>query len=146
MVGVPDLEWGERVAAAVVLKDGDILDLPSLRAWAKEFLAAHKLPSRLLVLDALPRNAMGKVTKPAIAKMFRTATATIRDLKGERRLVTHDQKYQTFRALHNDLALCDPESVECRNRQDPDSIGFRNARDDERRLRFSIGRPDSTKS
>jgi malonyl-CoA/methylmalonyl-CoA synthetase len=73
VVGVPDLEWGERVAAAVVLKDGDALDLPSLRAWAKEFLAAHKLPSRLLVLDALPHNAMGKVTKPAIKAMFQSA-------------------------------------------------------------------------
>jgi malonyl-CoA/methylmalonyl-CoA synthetase len=73
VVGVPDLEWGERVAAAVVLKDGGALDLPSLRIWAKEFLAAHKLPSRLLVLDALPRNAMGKVTTPAIKAMFQTA-------------------------------------------------------------------------
>jgi malonyl-CoA/methylmalonyl-CoA synthetase len=42
-----------------------------LRSWAKEFLAAYKLPSCLLVLEALPRNAMGKVTKPAIATMFR---------------------------------------------------------------------------
>jgi malonyl-CoA/methylmalonyl-CoA synthetase len=73
VVGVPDLEWGERVAAAVVLNDGGALDLPSLRAWAKEFLAAYKLPSRLLVLDALPCNAMGKVTKPAIKAMFQTA-------------------------------------------------------------------------
>jgi malonyl-CoA/methylmalonyl-CoA synthetase len=73
VVGVPDKEWGERVAAALVLNDGDALDLPSLRAWAKEFLAAHKLPSRLLVLEALPRNAMGKVMKPAIAAMFQTA-------------------------------------------------------------------------
>jgi malonyl-CoA/methylmalonyl-CoA synthetase len=72
VVGVPDPEWGERVAAAVVLNDGNALDLPSLRAWAKEFLAAHKLPSRLLVLEMLPRNAMGKVMKPAVAAMFRT--------------------------------------------------------------------------
>jgi malonyl-CoA/methylmalonyl-CoA synthetase len=72
VVGVPDPEWGERVAAAVVLKSDAALDLPSLRTWAKEFLAAHKLPSRLLVLDALPRNAMGKVTKPAIATMFQS--------------------------------------------------------------------------
>ena len=70
VVGIPDPEWGERVATALVLHDGDALDLPSLRAWAKELLAAHKLPSRLLVLDALPRNAMGKVMKPAVAKMF----------------------------------------------------------------------------
>jgi len=80
VVGVPDPEWGERVAAAVVLKDvlsdarndGDALDLPSLRAWARELLAPHKLPSRLLVLDALPRNAMGKVMKPAVAALFQT--------------------------------------------------------------------------
>ena len=73
VVGVPDPEWGERVAAALVLNAGSALDLASLRAWAKEFLATHKLPSRLLVLDALPRNAMGKVMKPAIAAMFQTA-------------------------------------------------------------------------
>jgi malonyl-CoA/methylmalonyl-CoA synthetase len=70
VVGVPDAEWGQRVAAAVVLADGETLDLESLRSWAKEFLAAHKLPSRLLVLEALPRNAMGKVMKPAIAPLF----------------------------------------------------------------------------
>lgn len=73
VVGVPDPEWGQRIAAALVLNDGDTIDLPSLRAWAKEVLASHKLPSRLLVLDALPRNAMGKVMKPAVAAMFRTA-------------------------------------------------------------------------
>jgi malonyl-CoA/methylmalonyl-CoA synthetase len=73
VVGVPDAEWGERVAAALVLKAGEAIDLPSLRAWAKEFLAPYKVPSRLLVLDALPRNAMGKVTKPAVVAMFQTA-------------------------------------------------------------------------
>ncbi len=72
VVGIPDEEWGERVAAAVVLKDGNVLDLQSLRNWARELLATHKLPSRLLVLDALPRNAMGKVMKPALAALFQT--------------------------------------------------------------------------
>ncbi len=72
VVGVPDPEWGERVAAAVVLNDGDALDLPSLRTWAKESLAAHKVPSRLLVLDALPRNAMGKVMKPSVKALFQS--------------------------------------------------------------------------
>src|SRR5271167_1899971 len=73
VVGVPDSEWGERVAAAVVLKDADALDLTSLRGWAKELLAVHKLPSRLLVLEALPRNAMSKVMKPAVAALFQSA-------------------------------------------------------------------------
>jgi malonyl-CoA/methylmalonyl-CoA synthetase len=72
VVGIPDAEWGERVAAVVVLKDGDVVDLQSLRTWARQLLAPHKLPSRLLVVDTLPRNAMGKVMKPALAALFQT--------------------------------------------------------------------------
>jgi malonyl-CoA/methylmalonyl-CoA synthetase len=72
---VPDAEWGERVAAAVVLNNGDTLDLPSLRAWAQRSLAAYKVPSRLLVLDALPRNAMGKVMKPSLVALFQPVAA-----------------------------------------------------------------------
>jgi malonyl-CoA/methylmalonyl-CoA synthetase len=56
-----------------VLNAGDAIDLPSLRAWPKEFLAAYKLPSRLLVLEALPRNTTGNVMKPAVAAMFQAA-------------------------------------------------------------------------
>jgi malonyl-CoA/methylmalonyl-CoA synthetase len=74
VVGVPDPEWGERVSVAVVLKKGDAIDLPSLRAWAKELLASYKLPSRLLVLDRIPSNAMGKVIKPEVAALFQTAS------------------------------------------------------------------------
>jgi malonyl-CoA/methylmalonyl-CoA synthetase len=70
IVGVPDVEWGERVAAALVLNQGHDLDLDGLRAWAKERLAVHKVPSLLLLLDALPRNAMGKVTKPSVRALF----------------------------------------------------------------------------
>jgi malonyl-CoA/methylmalonyl-CoA synthetase len=72
IVGIADPEWGERVAAAVVLNNGDAIDLQSLRSWAKDLLAAHKTPSRLLVLDALPRNAMGKVIKSAVTALFQT--------------------------------------------------------------------------
>jgi len=73
VVGVPDPEWGERVAAAVILNRGQDLDLPALRAWALKSLAPHKVPSRLLVLDALPRNAMGKVIKPSVVRLFQAA-------------------------------------------------------------------------
>ena len=58
--GLPDAEWGERVPRRLVLDAGQALDLDSLRAWARERLAVHKIPSRLLLLDELPRNAMGK--------------------------------------------------------------------------------------
>jgi malonyl-CoA/methylmalonyl-CoA synthetase len=56
-----------------VLNEGDALDLTSLRLWAKELLATYKIPSRLMLLDALPRNAMGKVTKRALLKLFQNA-------------------------------------------------------------------------
>jgi malonyl-CoA/methylmalonyl-CoA synthetase len=75
VVGVPDAEWGERVAVAIVLRGDEVLDLAALRAWAREMLAAYKLPSRLLVLEALPRNAMGKVVKPEVTALFHAAHA-----------------------------------------------------------------------
>lgn len=71
VVGVPDPEWGERVGAAAVLRAGAALDLDALRGWAKERLAAYKVPSRLLLAAELPRNAMGKLTKPEIVKLFK---------------------------------------------------------------------------
>lgn len=77
VVGVPDPEWGERVGAALVLRDGKALDIDSLRAWAKLRLATHKVPSRLLILETLPRNAMGKATKPAIRTLFESAQVTL---------------------------------------------------------------------
>ena len=75
VVGVPDPEWGQRVAAALVLKEGRTLDITGLRDWAREFLSSYKLPTRLLLCDALPRNAIGKIVKPAITAMFQDASA-----------------------------------------------------------------------
>ncbi|MCX7002548.1 MAG: acyl-CoA synthetase [bacterium] len=70
VVGIPDPEWGERVAAAAVLHPGVTLDLKTIRTWAKKFLAAYKIPSLLVIVPDLPRNAMGKVVKPEVAKFF----------------------------------------------------------------------------
>jgi malonyl-CoA/methylmalonyl-CoA synthetase len=71
VVGVADPEWGERVCAAVILEAGASLTLKELRAWAKARLAAYKVPTRLLCVDELPRNVMGKVTKPEVKTLFR---------------------------------------------------------------------------
>ncbi|MFN8641833.1 MAG: AMP-binding protein [Candidatus Binatia bacterium] len=70
VVGVADDEWGQRVAAAVVLRPGETLELDSLRAWAKERLAPYKVPTRLRLVADLPRNPMGKVIKPDLAGLF----------------------------------------------------------------------------
>ena len=66
-----DTEWGERVCIAVVLRQGENLSLDALRAWGKQRLATYKVPSKMLILDDLPRNAMGKVTKPALVALFK---------------------------------------------------------------------------
>lgn len=70
VVGMPDAEWGERVCAAMVLRAQYMISLEDLRAWAKPRLAVYKLPTRMLVLEALPRNVMGKVEKRELAKLF----------------------------------------------------------------------------
>lgn len=70
VVGVPDPEWGERVCAAIVAAPGERVELEELRAWARERIAPWKVPTRLQVVEDLPRNAMGKVTKSAVKTMF----------------------------------------------------------------------------
>jgi malonyl-CoA/methylmalonyl-CoA synthetase len=72
VVGVPDQEWGERVAVAITLNNTTKLTLESLRNWAKERLAVYKIPTRLLLVEELPRNAMGKVTKPEVVNLFKS--------------------------------------------------------------------------
>ncbi len=73
VVGVPDDVWGERVVAALVLKEGASLDTKSLRAWGKERLATYKVPQEAVILAELPRNAMGKVSKPDLKKIIQAA-------------------------------------------------------------------------
>ena len=64
VIGVPDARLGEVVCAVVALRDGAALTLDDLVAWLKERrIAVYKLPQRLEVLPALPRNPVGKVLK-----------------------------------------------------------------------------------
>jgi malonyl-CoA/methylmalonyl-CoA synthetase len=70
VIGVHDPEWGERIAAAVELVPGRDLSLEQLQQWARDRLAPYKLPRQLLQVTALPRNAMGKVLKPEVSRMF----------------------------------------------------------------------------
>ncbi len=71
VVGIPDEVWGERVVACVVPRPGEEAQCgeESLREWAKERVAAYKVPKHVLTLFELPRNAMGKVVKPELVKI-----------------------------------------------------------------------------
>jgi malonyl-CoA/methylmalonyl-CoA synthetase len=71
VVGVADPEWGEAVCAAVVAHRE--IGRDELRDWARERLAPYKLPTRVCRLDRLPKNVMGKVTKPEVRALFEPA-------------------------------------------------------------------------
>jgi malonyl-CoA/methylmalonyl-CoA synthetase len=70
VIGVPDDTWGESVAAVVSLRDGANLELADLKQWCVGKMSAYKIPKRLKILDTLPRNAMGKVTKPVLQELI----------------------------------------------------------------------------
>ncbi len=63
VVGVPDEEFGEAVKACVVLEDEAELSGDEVIAYCKERLASFKKPKHVEFLDALPKNAMGKIVK-----------------------------------------------------------------------------------
>ncbi|MEZ5167058.1 MAG: fatty acid--CoA ligase family protein [Acidimicrobiales bacterium] len=64
--GIPDDRLGQRVAAAIVSRVPDP-DLDAVRAHCVDRIADYKIPEQITVVDSLPRNAMGKVVKGALA-------------------------------------------------------------------------------
>lgn len=73
VVGLEDPTWGEAVGAAVVCVPKDSLEINGLREWCRSRMSVYKIPKCLLRLDQLPRNAMGKVSKPLVASLFHQA-------------------------------------------------------------------------
>lgn len=63
VVGLPDEQWGERLAAAVVWSDEAEFDPDALEAYARERLSGPKIPRSWHRVDALPRNPTGKILK-----------------------------------------------------------------------------------
>lgn len=72
VVGVPDPEWGERVAAAVEPAAPDAVEGPALEALCRERLAGPKRPRRWTFLEKLPRTATGKPDREAVRRLFQT--------------------------------------------------------------------------
>ena len=63
VLGVPDERLGERVVAVVEGRPGAVLDVDALRAHCLAHLARYKVPERFVLVDTLPRNAMGKIVR-----------------------------------------------------------------------------------
>ena len=69
VVGIPNEEWGEVVAASLIL-DSESIDYETLTQWLKERLPTYKIPRQYIIQDDLPRNTLGKVTKNELKKCF----------------------------------------------------------------------------
>jgi fatty-acyl-CoA synthase len=69
--GIADARWGEVVAVAVVLKAGAAASEADLRAHVESRIARFKVPRMWVFVDALPKTALGKVQRNALAQMLR---------------------------------------------------------------------------
>jgi fatty-acyl-CoA synthase len=76
IIGVLDVQWGEVGMAIVAVKPGHRLTEADIHAHCAANLARFKCPHLIRFVDALPRNATGKIHKPTLRKNFSTASAT----------------------------------------------------------------------
>ena len=68
VVGIADKKWGELVAVALCSSEN--LTLEEIQTWSLDFLSDYKTPRNLKIFEELPKNAMGKVVKTEIKKLF----------------------------------------------------------------------------
>ncbi len=77
VIGVPDEEWGEAVAAVIVLHEGHDADPDALRAWVAERLRSTRAPGRIEFRTELPYNETGKLLRRVLkAEMSPEPTAS----------------------------------------------------------------------
>jgi acyl-CoA synthetase (AMP-forming)/AMP-acid ligase II len=70
VIGIPSEKWGETPLAIVVPAKGTTPTAEELEAWCRERLAGYKVPRQFEQVDALPRNASGKLNKPRLREQF----------------------------------------------------------------------------
>ncbi|MEC7257771.1 MAG: AMP-binding protein, partial [Pseudomonadota bacterium] len=70
VVGVPSAKWGEEVKACVVLRPGQKADADQIITHCRTLLAGFKCPKSVDFLDALPRNANGKILKRVLREPY----------------------------------------------------------------------------
>ncbi len=73
--GVPDPKYGEEVQAAVVLKGS--ADAENLKAFCRERLADFKVPKVIHIVARLPKNALGKLERRALAALYASSTPVL---------------------------------------------------------------------
>ncbi|MDV6230565.1 class I adenylate-forming enzyme family protein [Rhodococcus cercidiphylli] len=72
VAGIPDAEWGHRIAAFVVTADGHTADADALRAWVRAQLRSSKTPDDVIFLDELPTTPTGKILRRNLVASVRS--------------------------------------------------------------------------
>ncbi len=75
VIGIPDETWGEVVVAYVARREGASATEAKLIEFAKEQIAAHKVPEKVFFLPSLPKSAVGKVQRRALKEHYSSAHA-----------------------------------------------------------------------
>ncbi len=70
VVGIPDEQWGQRVAAALILEDETAFKENQFLTFCRQYMAGYKIPRKINVLSAFPKTASGKVQRKEILRLF----------------------------------------------------------------------------
>jgi long-chain acyl-CoA synthetase len=70
VIGLPDKEWGEKVAAFIVPKPGETIDENSIKSFLKTRLSGFKVPKKYVVINEFPKSQAGKILKREVKKQY----------------------------------------------------------------------------
>lgn len=70
IIGIPDLDWGERVRAIIVLKPNEVFNEEEIIKFCRSKISSFKKPESVIVTDQLPRNSLGKVLKNVLRDKY----------------------------------------------------------------------------
>ena len=63
VIGVPDEQYGEEIAACIILKEGESMTVDEMKQFVRDHMAKHKVPRYVDFVDSFPMNAAGKILK-----------------------------------------------------------------------------------
>jgi non-ribosomal peptide synthetase component E (peptide arylation enzyme) len=69
VIGLPDDYYGETICACIIAQNGQALDVDDLQRFLGSRLAAYKIPTTVITVEAFPLNAMGKVIKADLTRI-----------------------------------------------------------------------------
>ena len=70
VIGLPDKEWGERIAAFIKPRAGQTVLPDDLKAYLKKHLAPFKVPKQYVIVDELPKSPAGKILKREVRRQY----------------------------------------------------------------------------